>query len=528
MPTASTTCASSSATPPATAPPSSWPPTVRIDNTPPTTSQNDPGAYLRGTKTLTGSAADSGSGVDHVDFQRAPTGGGTWTTIDTDSTPGDGFQASFDTTGVSDGHYDFRTVAYDVAGNQAAATPVTDRLVDNTPPTAIADESRPVPARRRQPHLVDRAIPAARTPPASSRSPTSTRRTAARPGSRPAPASTRPRVADGNVELRVVATDAAGNTTASAPVTSLVDNTKPATTDNAPSGWQSSPVTVTLTGNDGGSGVNVTEYSVDGSPGYTVGTSVSIPAPVRRLERRRSHDRVLLGRQRRQHRDDQEHHGADRRHAAGLPDRARPPTISAAPSTSTRRSGHERLRHPVGQLRVRRRRRLDVDADRNRHDRPGPVHHELGHDDSFPTVTTTSGSRSPTTRTTSRPRPSPDKVVDNTAPNVALVGAPTEGQIVAGSIGNRRVRRRMTRRRSPRSSSIVDGSLARDRLERAVLAELGHDDASPTARRRSRSSSTDMAGQHDDVRRAQRHRRQPLPDADARRSGLRTSAARSR
>ena len=130
-------------------------PTVRIDNTPPTTSQNDPGAYLRGTKIMTGSAADSGSGVDHVDFQRAPTGGGSWTTIDTDSTPGDGFQASFDTTGVSDGHYDFRTVAYDVAGNQAAATPVTDRLVDNTAPTASLDESRPVPARRRQPHLVD-------------------------------------------------------------------------------------------------------------------------------------------------------------------------------------------------------------------------------------------------------------------------------------------------------------------------------------------------------------------------------------
>src|SRR5207244_5497786 len=38
---------------------------VRIDNTPPTTSQDDPGTYLRGTKTLTGSAAASGSGIDH-------------------------------------------------------------------------------------------------------------------------------------------------------------------------------------------------------------------------------------------------------------------------------------------------------------------------------------------------------------------------------------------------------------------------------------------------------------------------------
>src|SRR5206468_2842493 len=116
---------------------------VRVDNTPPTTSQDDPGPYLRATQTLTGSAADSGSGVDHVDFQRAPAGSGSWTTIATDSTPGDGFQASFDTTAVSDGHYDFRTVAYDVAGNQAAATPVTGRLVDNTAPNASMNNPGP-------------------------------------------------------------------------------------------------------------------------------------------------------------------------------------------------------------------------------------------------------------------------------------------------------------------------------------------------------------------------------------------------
>src|SRR5207244_11312433 len=77
----------------------------------------------------------------------------------------------------------------------------------------------------------------------------------------------------------VVATDAAGNSTTSPTVTRLVDNTKPTTSDNAPSGWQSSPVTVTLTSSDAGSGVNVTEYSVDGHPTYTAGTSVTIPAP---------------------------------------------------------------------------------------------------------------------------------------------------------------------------------------------------------------------------------------------------------
>src|SRR5207247_2706094 len=69
------------------------------------------------------------------------------------------------------------------------------------------------------------------------------------------------------------------NSGTSATVTRLVDNTKPATTDDAPSGWKSSAVTVHLSASDTGSGVNVTEYSVDGSSTYTTGTSVTIPAP---------------------------------------------------------------------------------------------------------------------------------------------------------------------------------------------------------------------------------------------------------
>src|SRR5207247_7766400 len=211
-------------------------------------------------------------------FQRAPTGGGSWTTIATDSTPADGFQASFDTTTVSDGHYDFQTVAYDVAGNQAAATPVTGRLVDNTVPTATINS--PGPYLRGAVSLTS----STGDPGGSNASGVMTvayeystdgggtwQSTGANFNSTAVP--------DGNVSLHVVATDAAGNTTTSAAVPRLADNNKPATTDPAPSGWQSSPVTVTLTANDGGPGVNVTEYSIDGSPGYTVGTSVVIPAP---------------------------------------------------------------------------------------------------------------------------------------------------------------------------------------------------------------------------------------------------------
>src|SRR5207237_6058735 len=60
---------------------------VKVDNSVPTTSQDDPGQYLRQTVTLTGSAADPndpqgnvGSGVDHVDFEIATDGPTTCTT----------------------------------------------------------------------------------------------------------------------------------------------------------------------------------------------------------------------------------------------------------------------------------------------------------------------------------------------------------------------------------------------------------------------------------------------------------------
>src|SRR6185437_12895857 len=77
-------------------------------------------------------------------------------------------------------------------------------------------------------------------------------------------------VPDGTYDLRVTATDRAGNSTTSSVVTGrIVDNTKPVTTDNAPGGFQDSAVTVTLSPTDPSqngvaSGVNTTEYNLDG------------------------------------------------------------------------------------------------------------------------------------------------------------------------------------------------------------------------------------------------------------------------
>jgi large repetitive protein len=404
---------------------------IRIDNTVPTTSQDDPGQYLRGTKILTGSAADTGSGVDHVDFERAPAGSGVWTLIGTDSTPGNGISTSFDTTGVADGQYDFRTVAVDVAGNQAASTAVTSRLVDNTAPAASLND-----------------------PGAYLRGAVNLSSTTSDPGGanasgivsvayeyttnggstwQPTGATfNSTSVTDGNVGLHVVATDAAGNTTTSATVTKLADNTKPNTTDNAPSGWQSSPVTVNLSPSDAGSGVNVTEYSIDGNPTYTVGTSVAIPAPANG-----SNDGAHTI----------AYFSVDN---AGNIETVKSATvmIDATPPACASCSAADYLRGTVS---------LSADPDPSGSgiksvafeytDAGGSTWTTIGTDTTGPGPYTASWDttlvpdghydlrivitdNADNVTTTSLP----DKVVDNSAPNVALVGAPTEGQLVTGTI----------------------------------------------------------------------------------------------
>src|SRR4029078_3793928 len=177
------------------------------------------------------------------------------------------------TTGVADGHYDFRTVAFDVAGNQAPATPVTNRLLDHTPPSATLND----------PGAYLRgavALSSSTSDPGGANASgiaTVSYEYSTNGGTPWLPTGSTfdsTSVTDGNVALHVVATDAAGNTTTSAPGTKLVDNTKPSTSDDAPRGSHARAVTVRLAPGDAGSGVNVTEYSVDGNPTYTVGTSV--------------------------------------------------------------------------------------------------------------------------------------------------------------------------------------------------------------------------------------------------------------
>jgi archaellum component FlaF (FlaF/FlaG flagellin family) len=98
------------------------------DTTPPSVTLADPGAFLRGTKTLTATASDA-SGVAQVVFEISPMGQSSWSAIATDSTAP--YSVDFTTTTVADGTYDLRAVATDVPGNSGSSV-VTARLIDNT------------------------------------------------------------------------------------------------------------------------------------------------------------------------------------------------------------------------------------------------------------------------------------------------------------------------------------------------------------------------------------------------------------
>jgi hypothetical protein len=204
----------------------------RVDNTAPGAAIADPGANLRGTVTLSSVTSDSGSGVASVTYQRSdPTG---WVTIPT----------TWDTTTAPDGLYDLRVVVLDVAGNQAIGT-VTGRRVDNTAPAATMG-SLDSPVRGTvtlSSNTSDGGSGIATV--VYERQPVGSTGWVATPASFDTAT-----VADGDYDIHVVATDAAGNSTTSDPVRTHIDNTSPRPTSVTPNSGASSvatDVTVTAT-----------------------------------------------------------------------------------------------------------------------------------------------------------------------------------------------------------------------------------------------------------------------------------------
>lgn len=206
---------------------------INVDNTVPTAATTDPGANLVGTVAVDATGTDAYSGVADVQMQRSPAGAGTWTTICTDTTSA--YSCSWNTTGVTDGLYDLRSITTDVAGNTATSAVVTNRRVDNTAPTAtLGAIANPIRATLN--------MTATSTDGGSGVANVQFQRSPAGGGSWTTIctdatsaytcAFNTTGVGDGLYDFRSLATDNAGNTTASTLQTSIrVDNTVPTATD---------------------------------------------------------------------------------------------------------------------------------------------------------------------------------------------------------------------------------------------------------------------------------------------------------
>ena len=201
-----------------------------VDNLGPAVSLVAPPSDVRGTITLTATAADSGTGVASVRIERALADGDTWSTVCTDaSSP---YTCSLNTTTLADDLWNLRAIAVDFAANSTTSA-VEDVQVDNAVPTGVAVTAPASPLRGTVTLTVaaddaDSGIAAVTLQRSAAGAGVFTTicTTASSPYSCPL-VTTAGATPDGSYDLRAIATDAAGNTASSAIVTRQVDNSQP-------------------------------------------------------------------------------------------------------------------------------------------------------------------------------------------------------------------------------------------------------------------------------------------------------------
>ena len=207
---------------------------LKLDTVAPTGTVSAPAASSNqhGVITVSSNSADAQSGVASAAFQRSPAGAGTWTTIGTSTTSP--YQASWTTTGVTDGLYDLRVVTTDNAGNVTNSATVANVRVDNTNPTgsittpAASAKLRGTVAVTASSADAGSGVASAafQESPAGAGTWTSIGTDTTATYSVNWNTTT---VTDGLYDLRVITTDNAGNATTSATIASVrVDNTAPA------------------------------------------------------------------------------------------------------------------------------------------------------------------------------------------------------------------------------------------------------------------------------------------------------------
>ncbi|HET6656454.1 MAG TPA: Ig-like domain-containing protein [Gaiellaceae bacterium] len=237
--------------------------TVTVDNTDPTGSLTAPAdtAQVSGTVAVSSDSDDSGSGVASAAFQRRPAGGGSWTTIATDTT--DPYSVSWDTTPLGDGDYDLRVLTTDAAGNSFSSATRTVSVDNHAPTVSITAPGAYVNGAAADPFTVTATSPD--TDIASVEffvcDNQSANCSTGSWDSLGAPDTTAPYTAswdvlgDGNQALRAIITDNASNT-GSDVVSTLVDRTDPTGSVTSPTGgaFLSGTVSVSSDSDDAGSG----------------------------------------------------------------------------------------------------------------------------------------------------------------------------------------------------------------------------------------------------------------------------------
>ena len=258
--------------------------TVTIDTTAPAGGVNDPGSVLHGTVSLTASPSDPD--VASVGFLYRPAGPGAYTPIATDTTAP--YDVPWITTGPAtpDGLYDLEIIVTDTAGN-ATTVALSTKTIDNTAPDT-ATVTMPAAAANVGGSSISLAANASDVtsgvasvafevkPTGASSFTTVDADTNGVPFTgawSPAPGTP-----DGPVDVRVAATDVAGNgPTYSAVVTFTLDRTDPVVSLSAPT-----PVAASAAlGATGSADIDhvVYAYSGDGGSSWTPISTGNGPAP---------------------------------------------------------------------------------------------------------------------------------------------------------------------------------------------------------------------------------------------------------
>jgi hypothetical protein len=210
----------------------------RVDSTAPTVTMTDPGTDLDGTVTLQSTSSDGaeGSGVASVRYEYKLSSGSTWATACSSSASP--FSCSFATGSLADGVYDFRAIATDGVGKTGTSATVGSRRIDNTAPATAVLAPLPTPLQGTVAMAATAADAGAGIADVRFQyapTGTTTWTDVCTDASAPYTCSfATTAVADGVYDLRVLATDNAGNTLASTTQTRTLDNNGPTVTLTGP------------------------------------------------------------------------------------------------------------------------------------------------------------------------------------------------------------------------------------------------------------------------------------------------------